>query len=75
VLVNESIRDYEALKNVDRVLKQFGYPKEASFIDDYTCFINVGISSMTCILRVPKCSRRGGSLKLREEVPPYVDSS
>jgi hypothetical protein len=33
VLVNESIRDYEALKNVDRVLKQFGYPKEARLIN------------------------------------------
>ncbi len=26
--VNESIREYEMLKNVDRVLKQFGYPRE-----------------------------------------------
>jgi hypothetical protein len=27
-LVNESIREYEAMKDVDRALKQFGYPKE-----------------------------------------------
>jgi FYVE/RhoGEF/PH domain-containing protein 5/6 len=56
VLVNESIRDYEALKNVDRVLKQFGYPKE---LDD----VHLEGSKVLAEGWLAKVTRRGPTVR------------